>query len=324
MKIVYLIGAGATNAEISNLFPSWFVDEVKEAQESLLLKYVSLRICKNAKSKRWFKQWKQTRDFEDIELFISLIEDNRIESYTTVRGLQDLLKKDINSRLKVRRQRRFCLHGSLLELHEKIKTKETLAAIISLNYDNVVDTAYRKVCGRKPNYSFIGDPARPYILKLHGGFALKNPKTGKSVPIIPPGTNKNYLELPYNFIWGRALESLIECHVLRVIGCSLSTNDLGLIDLIFKAHLERGSENKFEIQLINSPDGGKAIKKRFGFFPGIKIITEIKEPGYQSYLVPRIIDDNPFKTWLRNKIEIMITDKEAINNTTFIKKLINS
>lgn len=323
-KIVYLFGAGATHAEITNLFPLWFADDTRKGKESLLLRDVSLRICRGAKLNPWFKKWKRVRDFEDIELFISLIEDNRIESDATVRGLQRLMKEDISTKLKEGRQRLFCLHGALFELHQKIKDKETLIAIISLNYDNVLDRAYTKVICKKPNYSFPGNPDGPYLLKLHGGFELKNPKTGKLIPIVPPGTHKNYLELPYNFIWGRALESLIECDILRVIGCSLSANDVGLIDLIFKAHLERGGKNKLEIELINSPESGKEIKKRFGFFPGIKIISEIKEPGYQSYLVPEVVDNNPFKSWLKKKVEIMIPDRNTINKTVYLKKLINS
>ena len=261
-KIVYLLGAGATHAEIANLHPQWFVDVAKKAKESLLLRGISLRVCRDARSKSWFKKWNSAKDFEDIELFISLIKDNRIESDATVRGLQGLLKEDICSKLKDGRQNKFYLHRALFELHKKIEDKETLVAIISLNYDDVLDNSYSKICGDKPNYSFPGDPVGPYLLKLHGGFQLKNPKTNKSIPIIPPGAHKNYLELPYNFIWGRALESLIECDILRVIGCSLSANDIGLIDLIFKAHLQREGGNMLEIQLINSPDGGKDIKKR--------------------------------------------------------------
>ncbi|MCH7828533.1 hypothetical protein IH982_01525 [Patescibacteria group bacterium] len=324
-NIVYLFGAGATHAEITNLFPNWFTDGVKSRKESLLLKDVSLRICREAKLKPWFKKWKQTRDFEDIELFISLIKDNRVESDATVKGLQKLLEKDITSKLGEIRQRRFYLHRAFFELHKKTDDKETLVAIISLNYDDVLDKSYERVFKEKPNYSLFSNPAgRRFILKLHGGFTLKNKKTGRKILIIPPGTRKNYLEFPYNFIWGRALESLIECDILRVVGCSFSANDIGLIDLIFKANLERKSKNKLEIQLINDQQSGVEIKERFGFFPGIKTIEEIKERGYQTSLVPRVENDNPFKSWLLKKIEIMIPNDDDINKTEFIKKLINS
>src|SRR2546423_1805134 len=102
-------------------------------------------------------------------------------------------------------------------------------------------------------------------MKLHGGFKLMDGT--EPIPIITPGIRKNYLELPYNFIWGRALRTLINCDVLRVIGCSLSQNDLGLVDLLFKAHLSRKQKQPLEIQIINRDHGDGAIKQQYGFFP---------------------------------------------------------
>lgn len=54
-RIVYLFGAGATHAEITNCFPSWFawfVDTAREGKESLLLKDVSLRKFRDAKKRQ--------------------------------------------------------------------------------------------------------------------------------------------------------------------------------------------------------------------------------------------------------------------------------
>lgn len=324
-EIVYLLGAGATHAELVNRFPLWFVgvdeNDPKKLKRSLLLREVSLRICKEAKSKKWFIRWKHIKDFEDIELFLSLIEENRIKYDQTVKNLQKLLKKDITSRLKEKRQKDFCLHGALFQLHQEIGEKEKIKAIISLNYDDVLDKAYRIVYG-KPKYYHSNKTSDCYILKLHGGFSYKD--GDKTVPIIPLGTHKNYLQLPYNFIWGRALESLRDCSILRVVGCSLSANDVGLIDLIFKAHLAREKQN-IEIQIIDFPEHGNKIKKRFGFFPGIKTLTEIKEPGYKDYLVSESDikrDSNPFKTWLKKRVGILIPDNDIINKKKFLKKLI--
>jgi hypothetical protein len=207
------------------------------------------------------------------------------------------------------------------------KYPETLLSIISLNYDDVLDQAYQKVYSEEPRYSLSIDELNehPYLLKLHGGFSLKYPLNGKTVPIIPPGTHKNYLELPYSFIWSRALGTLIECDILRVIGCSLNTNDIGLIDLLFKASLARKEARKkeLEIQLINSEGTGRNIRDRFGFFPNTRIITEIYEPPHKLPLVPRVIGRNAFKTWLARKIERAFSDKDDIVKTRYIKKVVD-
>ena len=66
---------------------------------------------------------------------------------------------------------------------------------------------------------------------------------------------------PYNFIWGRAFDVLAKCDVLRVIGCSLNQNDISLIDLLFKVHLERA--DYFEIEIIDFQKQGDQIKNNY-------------------------------------------------------------
>ena len=92
----------------------------------------------------------------------------------------------------------------------------------------------------------------------------------KRIEIIPLGSNKNYLHSPYSFIWSRALEILIRCNTLRVVGCSLSPNDAHLVDLLFKAHLERDSDNVLNVEIISSEIAGQRIRQNYGFFPASK------------------------------------------------------
>lgn len=153
-------------------------------------------------------------------------------------------------------------------------------------------------------------------------FGLRYRKS--KLPIITPGINKNYLELPYNFIWGRALELLIECHTLRVIGCSLSHNDLGLIDLLFKAHLAR--KEPFVIQLIDHDPPYNSIKRQYGFFPKIETALQI-EGGTEGGIISdaKIGDNqsgaNPFVIWLKAKINRDMAS-DAVAKTTYVKKVI--
>lgn len=273
-KIAYLIGAGATHAEILNIEESPSATFIEN--NGLLISSVSKRVMRAVQNVPGFKKNVEfvtsPEGSLNIELLISLFESNQIpHSDFKVNTLKKLVQSDILKRLSMSRKRRFYLHKALLELHQLIDDREYLLGIISLNYDDILDEAY-KACNMKLNYchtSDSGGPGYPPLLKLHGSFnwtRRNNYGKTKDIPIIPLGLNKNYLVPPYNFIWSRAFEILTRCDTLRVIGCSLNQNDVGLIELLFKAHLERDSY--FEIEIIDWQDKGDDIKNSYGFFPG--------------------------------------------------------
>ncbi|MBZ9569416.1 hypothetical protein KJA16_00655 [Patescibacteria group bacterium] len=325
-KIVYLFGAGATHAEVVNLRKDLSVKFLKE--NGLLINDVSKRVIKEAQgNSRYLKKIKMVSAAEgslNIELLISLFEKNRIpDAEYKTDLLKKLVKDDILDKLTDYRLKRFYLHKALLELHSKIKDKEKLFGIISLNYDHILDEAYKTIFEHEPNYCFSLEECKNIpLLKLHGSFNWKNIiiyGRKKTVPIIPFGIDKNYLQLPYNFIWGRAMEILIDCDVLRIIGCSLNQNDVGLIDLLFKAHLAKGKP--FEIQIIDFQKVGASIKGNYGFFPEI-----IKPKDLEDALIAdESIHDpskggNPFKIWLRAKGMKMLKE-EVIRKTKYLKKV---
>lgn len=327
LKVVYLFGAGATHAEIQKLDPT---NGNFLAEKGLLISNVSKRVMKIAQDDTEFIDGVQEVTYREgpvnIELLISLFETNRIpKAASKVIRLKELVEKDITGILTKRIRRDFYLHKALLELH-KIVDKEKILGLISLNYDEVLDEAYAEIYG-DPNYCHTAESSKPPkhlpLLKLHGSFNWKNIETygkKKNIEIVPLGINKNYLAPPYNFIWGRAFEVLAQCDVLRIIGCSLSQNDLGLIDLLFKAHLAR--KKFFKIQVIDLQKTGKDIKNNYGFFKGIESIEEIERP-----LIP--LDDiqrdsaNPFMIWLKAKSQKMIKEPK-INRTKYIKKVCNN
>lgn len=256
----------------------------------------------------------------NIELFISLLEENHIDSTADiVRKLKSRLKRDISDRLK-RRQPRFYLHKALFEFHRS-SVSEELTGAISLNYDRLVDEAYEAILGTKPNYCFSlhsvkNDPIP--LLKLHGGFDLVY--RDKNLPIVTPGVNKNYLDLPYSFVWGRALELILDCDVLRVIGCSLSQNDLGIVDLLFKAHIRR--DDPPILQIIDFDPKDNRLKEHLGFFPKVECALDI-EGNLISDVTIRdpTTGSNPFKIWLKAKIERTMKTAE-IKKTTYVKKVL--
>lgn len=318
-KIAYLFGAGATHSELINLY-----QEVPE-KLGLLTSNVSERVIKRAKHADRYLNGLETVTPEsgslNIELLISLVESSKIHGWEyKTRYIKRLVKQDITGILTVTRTTRFHLHKALIEFHEDQVTKanERLTGLISLNYDDVLDQAYEEYY-KKPNYCFSLEPsaatsAKIPLLKLHGSFnwtrrTIRGRR--KTIEIIPLGASKNYLHAPYSFIWNRALEILIECDTLRVIGCSLSPNDAHLIDLIFKAHLERAKA--FDIEIIDFDQTGEDIQKRYRFFPATKRLTQI-ERGLISE--PRM-SGNPFKTWLKYKSNRML--KERVKGTRYLK-----
>ena len=214
------------------------------------------------------------------------------------------------------------MHKALFELHKHPATrrKERLAGLISLNYDNVLDNAYRQYLGSPPYCFSLDEPLRANavpLLKLHGSFNWTNQTIRgrkRTIEIIPLGSAKNYIHPPYGCIWNQALETLIGCDTLRVIGCSLSQNDFHLIDLLFKAHLERGTP--FDIEIIDRDSAGATIKGNYGFLPEVRTLTQIPRT-----LVPEADPPNPFKTWLKYKT-LALLETKGTARTKYLKQVV--
>ena len=321
-KVAYLFGAGATHAELLNLDP----DMVPEHQ-GLLIRNVSSRVIEKARANKEYRQDLEavsgTSGSLNIELLISLLENSKIHNWaarTTL--LKQLVEDDISGILTPSRKRRFYLHRALLQLHKHklLREREEVVGFISLNYDDVLDLAYRQYYG-KPNYCFSLDehpgPKNIPFLKLHGSFNWSGAMIRgrrRAIEIIPLGAHKTYLHAPYGSIWNRALEVLIRCDVLRVIGCSLSPNDEHLIDLLFKAHLERSQP--FEIQIVASAAAGEQIRDNYGFFPKIRTLVEI-----ENLLIPERDPSNPYKTWLKYK-SIRMLGQTRVKRAPYLKNVI--
>ena len=321
-KIAYLFGAGATHAELFALNQ----DLVPET-EGLLISSVSSRVIENASAdanyRRSLETVSATSGSLNIELLISLIENAKISDWEyKAQRLKDLVQEDIQSILTPYRLGRFYLHRALFQLHQRraVRDKEEVIGLISLNYDDVLDRAYRQQHG-EPNYSFTLDadlsPSLP-LLKLHGSFNWRDSRIRgrrRAIEIIPLGSAKTYLHAPYVFIWTRALEVLINCDTLRIIGCSLSPNDVHLIDLLFKAHLER--KEPFDMEVIDFQDTGETIRRNYGFFPQIKTLIEI-----ENILIPDTRTTNPFKTWLKYK-SINMLGQASVRRLDYLRKVLS-
>lgn len=327
-KVVYLFGAGATHAEIINI-----VDDPNASyrdKNGLLISNVSQRIMKATQRTKWFKEkedvFTSSKGSLNIELLISLFENNQIE-LKYIEKLKDLVKRDIKKILKEELKSEFYLHKALFELHNLIKEHEDLLGFISLNYDSVLDEAYKEILKLEPNYSLTTQTnTNPPLLKLHGSFEWVNIdiyEKKKSIPIIPMGIHKNYLFPPYNFIWGKAFEILIQCDTLRIVGCSLNQSDLGLIDLLFKAHMERNKQIIMEIIDFQPENSHHPIKASYGFFPGIVEPKDIEGTLIADELISNYEVGNPFKIWLKAKGKRTLDD-DKVSQTKYLKKCYDS
>lgn len=300
-KIAYLFGAGATHAELMALDP-----DLESDKQGLLISGLSKRVMfKASLDAEYIRGVEFVSGVEgslNIELLITLIENSKIHKWSEKTDfLKKLIRQEIELALPAKRTRRFYLHKGLFELHRHIKTqaREQLIGLISLNYDNVLDLAYRAILGNAVNYCFSRETDSTSqgnipLLKLHGSFSWTNQQVlGKrrDIEVIPLGSSKSYLHPPYGYIWNRALDILTQCDSLRIIGCSLSPNDVHLIDLLFKAHLER--RQPFDLEIIASDDTGDVIKSNYGFLPQIKRLADMGIPS-----TPVVGPKNPFKTWL--------------------------
>lgn len=310
-KILYLLGAGASHAEVMNT-----TKENASEKNGILISHVSSRVMARAflTKKLWSKKPLNTinskkSDF-NIELLISLLEANRI-SESVVKELKKFVEDDIQKILSANRREKFYLHKALFELHKKIEEREILLGLISLNYDSVVDEAYLKIFEQKPSYyrKYEKEDTGIPILKLHGSFDWE-------IPIMPIGMNKNYLFPPYNFIWSKAYDLLTRCDILRVIGCSLNQNDLGLVDLLFKIQLNR--DKPIEIQIIDFEPTGEKIKSNYGFLAGLMKPSEFED---HMFAVEAIMKGtgNPFKIWLKEKSQKVLSEEE-IQQSKYLKK----
>ena len=321
-RIVYLFGAGATHAELQNIDP-----DLTAKNRGLLVSHVSSRVIERARRDPQYvtdlAMVSGTSGSLNIELLISLIENSKILGWEyKTQTLKALVREDIQNILSTSTTRPFYLHKALFELHEQpaSQRKEKLTGVISLNYEDVLDGAYEQYHG-PPRYCFsldqlLGANNVP-LLKLHGSFNWKDVKIRgrtRNIDIIPLGSAKTYIHPPYGCIWNQALQTLIGCDTLRVIGCSLSQNDIHLIDLLFKAHLERGTA--FEIEIIATRTVGEAIRSNYGFFPSLRTLTEIKDN-----LVPEPEPVNPFKTWLKYKSLALLGAKKTAR-TKYVKKVV--
>lgn len=319
-RVVYLYGAGATQAELSRVGDTpLLIGDINEGVFDTTGAEIKRRFFPHADSRHL-----------NIEYVISLIESlGTGENESAASDLRRHFQKFILDKLRV--DPGYVepnLTKALLKFHKlpEIGTKEKLLGIMTLNYDSLLDIAFSSIYGNvnygiqcnSEDYTISTDAATPPLLKLYGSF---NWQMGNPIKVleskdfldqctslwIPPSIYKRTESYPFNYIWGKAFE-ILDCDVLRVVGCSLNQNDWGLLTLLFKTQFIQKDES-YNIELINKPLLSDELSKRFGFLkkmvgiediPDVKVVnkeTEFEEGEYTGSA------KNWFEEWLKAKIK---------------------
>lgn len=353
-KIVYLFGAGATQAETD------FGGSNAKVLTTQIKDGIQIQLDNEPKSIKKLVSNDLLTSGVDIEQLISLYESRGTEKGNKAAYfLRKSFMSEIVRNLKIvdTPDRKFqpTLMSALFELHKEHEDilDEQLIAILTLNYDDFAERAIKAVysgvnygfatsdlLGKTENSNTIGE--FPALLKLHGSFnwandfpptIVKNPSTNPDKCLwIPPGVDKRKEKYPFNILWGRAKE-VLDCDVLRVIGCSLSRNDWQLISLLHSS--ERVSNLK--IEYIDFEDVGKQKKIDYPYL-GIDTILAIE--GFKKHLTDQTgirepgksIEDfaetgnaakfNCFHKWLEFKKTMLEIHKGVEFNTSqYIKQI---
>ncbi len=318
-RVVYLLGAGATQAERNHA-------GLAEDPKDLLIEAVTKRVIKECQKNPAYKEIIDKFAPEgpkNIEQFITLLDSMKVETYNNfVNHLKKLFRLDIKKRTGGLES---VLTMALMEMHNISELDEELVGIVTTNYDIVIDTAIRKF-GNKIDYGFSCNPSfnneggnKIILIKLHGSFdwVMETPikiagrisdSDGRTL-WVPPGVHKEFAYYPFNILWGKAVE-LFDCDVIRVIGSSLNQNDWEILSLLFRTQLlHRNGVYRIELIIHNEP--ANTIIDNYSFLRKVVRLRDI--PGCSGAgAIGDKTDFSPFKFWLQCKGRKLIED-EKIN-----------
>lgn len=332
-KIVYLFGAGATQAVLKEI----------NIEYSLMTEDIKAFMLSSGKLKLQTEIETQLQINPDVEHLISVLESQY--NHSVSEKLRNSYRDAIVSLSKcVSRSLPATLYTVLCDLHlnTRLKEEEELTCFITLNYEDILERSIEKHLKHKVNYVLetnnetSGEVTIVDVLKLHGSFSWTNNrpirvqrmssiKSGGNL-WIPPGVDKKKENYPFNLLWGKATDFLFECDVLRVVGCSLSRNDWSLIPIVYTAQ-KFLNHKSLDIEIIDYSDTAKKITNNYNYL-SLKSIVELDEmTSHYKRLFPKSRKNertkemesnfvfspnspfNPFSTWLLAKIGQLIETK---------------
>jgi hypothetical protein len=360
MDIVYLFGAGASHANAAALGSTHgtLMRDLKPALDEGVRSLAQSRRFRDHQSVQRLANEVMTNDQIDIEQIITFLEDSRSTVHQEfAMKLKRLFAEVLRDRLtKIERELGnppTDLYSAVLDMHQVNGFGEHLRGILTLNYDLFLEHSIERVLNAQVDYGINvtrrrSAPTTIKLLKLHGSFGWAD-----SWPIlassnlrrqmwIPPGIQKEKSRYPFNVLWGMARE-LLECDVLRIIGCNLGKNDWDLVSLLFTTQHAHRSKAPYAVEIIDLPERAEDIKRQFPQLAALSlfeldtigdlVVSEIGGGPPRSYddlldeersdLIKRATANisNPFLYWLKQKAETMYQDPSLATINTPSKAL---
>ena len=340
-KVVYLVGAGATHGSIQSV--GYNSGILMKDLASPLINEINGLIQGNWRYKKLENLVNNIitdgTDFEHIITFLgessSLIHRQFAEE---LRRIFELVLKSALCRIESNLGNdRFKLYSAMLDMYLVQNCPEHLHGILSLNYDEYIEHAALAIYEECVDYGinlteYSGAGNRLKLLKLHGSFGWQDNwpiSIGNDDPLwIPPGIQKSKERYPFNILWGSARE-MLNCDVLRIIGCKLSPSDWDLISLLFTTRHDNVTRDQpYSVEVIDHPTHADKLQKQFPYLE-VHSILEIEGIGRQliSELIggrPRLFEDldevekdkvfcystntNWFRKWLEQMAEMFMRD----------------
>ena len=248
----------------------------------------------------------ENADFEHLITFLddspSLLhrqfaEDLRAIFQKTLLNQLKEIKADLGSK-------RFELYSALVDMYRVKDCPEALHAILTTNYDEYIEEAIKYIYGSTADFGvYVADDQRfddrPKLLKLHGSFGWRDSwpiqrskRNGSKATLwIPPGIQKAKGRYPFNLIWGRARE-LLDCDLVRVIGCRLSASDWDLISLLFTTRHAHAKNRPYVVEVIDSPMHAFKLRKSYPYLD-IRSILQIEGMAIGEQLVAELSGKPP-------------------------------
>ena len=364
-KVVYLFGAGASQGSVSATGSSVRL-LMRDLSEEINDKLHTLVKNKYSTSTPVIRFINEVIDADiDVEHVITFLEESGSHTHRTLaaefrRAFREVLLKRLDG-VQDPETRSAELYATLIDMHLIPNFDEELSGVLTLNYDDLFESAVKNLHHRTVDHgvSIRGAPRSPEslkILKLHGSFdwtdqwpIIKN-GAGDVTPTslwIPPGVQKAKGHYPFNVLWGMARE-LLDCDILRIVGCRLSANDWDLVSMLFTTkhvHMEHGP---YEIEVIDKPSVAKEIGAAFPYLHP-KSLIELGD-GVGAHFIGEALDmapteftalseqdkaraaervsdrvNNPFYQWLKLRAEILYERLESIETETmFIERFATS
>ena len=357
-KVVYLIGAGASHASVSaNGCPHGIlmrdlndsiVPEIRRLVEQSNSPFQSLRRLVN-------DLVGEEIDYEHLITFMD--ESPSLLHRQFARELRRSFCEALQSKFdKIENELaddRFSLYAGLLDMYNVKDFTEHLHGILTINYDDYIEAAAEAVCERPLNFGInLPDTQTSddqlIVIKLHGSYSWRDTWpirvasdfNGGEPLWIPPGIQKAKDRYPFNVLWGVARE-LLECDILRIIGCNVGPNDWDLISLLFTTrHSDVGTMSPYVVEVIDSPKHAWKLGKLCPYLD-VRSILEIEEMEIGNQLVSELIGGRPrsfnsltsfeietickakgnwFRMWLKQMAEALWRDPKVTSVSTKTKR----